>query len=60
MAWLAGKVQEFIDQGDVLVFANQKARVDELTAKLKAAGVRSVILPAYSGSNKSSRMSSLC
>lgn len=38
--WLLDRLQGFIDEGDVLVFANQKARVDELCAALQAAGAR--------------------
>ena len=38
--WLMGRTHALIDQGDVLVFAGQKARVDDLCDKLKAAGVR--------------------
>ena len=38
--WLMGHIAEFIDRGDVLVFANQKTRVDMLCDKLKAAGIR--------------------
>lgn len=38
--WLLDRLQGFVDDGDVLVFANQKARVDELTAALQAAGAR--------------------
>ena len=38
--WLMGHVAEFIDKGDVLVFANQKTRFDMLCDKLKAAGIR--------------------
>ena len=40
LAWLLGRLPGFIDAGDVLVFANQKAQVDDLTAKLQAAGIR--------------------
>jgi superfamily II DNA/RNA helicase len=40
LAWLLGHLPGFIDAGDVLVFANQKAQVDELTAKIQAAGFR--------------------
>jgi hypothetical protein len=29
-----------VDDGDVLIFANQKARVDELSAALLAAGAK--------------------
>ncbi len=39
-AWLQARLQGFIDEGDVLVFASTKARVDELSAQLQAAGVR--------------------
>lgn len=38
--WLLDRLQRFIDDGDVLVFANQKARVDELAAALQAAGAK--------------------
>lgn len=38
--WLLDRLQGFIDEGDVLIFANQKARVDELCAALQAAGAR--------------------
>ena len=38
--WLTDHLPGFIDQGDVLVFAAQKVRVDELTDKLKGAGFR--------------------
>ncbi|PRW59097.1 DEAD-box ATP-dependent RNA helicase 24 [Chlorella sorokiniana] len=38
--WVLDRLQRFIDDGDVLVFANQKAKVDELTAALQAAGAR--------------------
>eukprot|EP00884_Botryococcus_braunii_P014055 jgi/Botrbrau1/22650/Bobra.176_1s0072.1 len=41
MEWLLSRLAGFIDQGDVLVFANQKARVDEINAKLQAKGFRS-------------------
>jgi ATP-dependent RNA helicase DDX42 len=38
--WLLGRLQQFVDDGDVLIFANQKARVDELSAALLAAGAK--------------------
>ena len=38
--WLLGRLQQFVDDGDVLIFANQKARVDELRAALLAAGAK--------------------
>lgn len=40
MPWLQHRLPEFIDAGDVLVFANQKARVDEITRTLQAAGIK--------------------
>ena len=40
LPWLLTRLPGFIDAGDVLVFANQKAQVDELTAKLQAAGFK--------------------
>ena len=40
LQWLLARLPGFIDAGDVLVFANQKANVDELTAKLQAAGFK--------------------
>ena len=40
LKWLTDRLPGFIDQGDVLVFASQKVRVDELTDKLKAGGFR--------------------
>lgn len=45
--WLMGHISEFIDRGDVLVFANQKTRVDMLCDKLKAAGIRCVFCTAF-------------
>ena len=45
LAWLLARLPAFIDAGDVLVFANQKARVDEIFAALQAAGVRHVLTP---------------
>ena len=38
--WLVSRLQALIDQGDVLIFASQKARVDQLCDQLKAAGLR--------------------
>lgn len=38
--WLMHHVGEFIDKGDVLIFANQKARVDIVCNKLKTAGFK--------------------
>ena len=39
-AWLMSRLQALIDQGDVLIFASQKTRVDQLCDQLKAAGIR--------------------
>ena len=39
-AWLQARLASFIDEGDVLIFAATKARVDELTAQLQAAGIK--------------------
>jgi hypothetical protein len=47
-AWLQARLASFIDQGDVLIFAATKARVDELTAQLQAAGVKWAFLAASS------------
>ena len=40
MPWLKAKLPGFIDAGDVLVFANQKARVDNVCQELQAGGFR--------------------
>ena len=39
-AWLSGKLPEFIDAGDVVLFVGQRARVEDLVARLTAQGVR--------------------
>lgn len=49
--WLLGHIAEFIDKGDVLVFANQKTRVDMLCDKLKAAGIRYITRLLVSGTS---------
>ncbi|GMH40606.1 hypothetical protein BSKO_08510 [Bryopsis sp. KO-2023] len=38
--WLMQRLQRFVDEGDVLIFANKKARVEEVLEKLKAKGYR--------------------
>lgn len=44
LRWLAGRMDGFVDEGDVLVFANKKAKVDELLASLTSNGaIRCVI-----------------
>jgi superfamily II DNA/RNA helicase len=40
LPWLKLKLPEFIDAGDVLVFVNQKTKVEELTQSLVASGFR--------------------
>ena len=40
MPWLKAQLPAFIDAGDVLVFANQKARVDNVCQELLAGGFR--------------------
>ncbi|KAK9828689.1 hypothetical protein WJX72_001532 [[Myrmecia] bisecta] len=42
--WLTSRLQGFIDAGDVLVFANQKTRVDELTQTLQGLGIRAAAI----------------
>lgn len=49
LKWLTDRLPGFIDQGDALVFASQKLRVDDLTEKLKAAGFRWASVPASLG-----------
>lgn len=38
--WLAQHLSSFIDAGEVLIFANQKHRVEEITQKLQQSGFR--------------------
>ena len=38
LRWLLSRISGFVDQGDVLVFANQKAKVEEVLQQLQAAG----------------------
>ena len=40
LEWVAARLQGWIDQGDVLVFANQRHQVEVLTDKLKSRGFR--------------------
>ena len=42
LQWLKERLPALIDAGDVLVFAAQKVKVDEVTAQLTAAGFRCV------------------
>lgn len=36
--WLSNNLSGLVDAGEVLIFANQKARVDEITSKLIESG----------------------
>ena len=47
LSWLSEHLPAFIDNGDVLIFASQKAKVDELTGRLKAQGCRYMTLPFH-------------
>eukprot|EP00873_Tetraselmis_striata_P024869 jgi/Tetstr1/445133/TSEL_032931.t1 len=38
--WLLAKIPAFVDEGDVMVFVNQRARVDELVERLKGSGFK--------------------
>ena len=40
LAWLKERLPAFVDAGEVLVFAGQKARVEMVLEQLKAAGFR--------------------
>ena len=40
LEWVASRLQGWIDQGDVLMFASRREQVDILTDKLKARGFR--------------------
>eukprot|EP00891_Asterochloris_glomerata_P004743 jgi/Astpho2/4743/gw1.00067.63.1_t len=55
--WLMSRLQALIDQGDVLIFASQKARVDQLCDQLKAAGIRAVAI--HGDMDQHSRMATL-
>ncbi|GIL46806.1 hypothetical protein Vafri_3686 [Volvox africanus] len=39
-AWLAAALPGLIDEGDVIIFAGQRSKVDALSEQLRAAGVR--------------------
>lgn len=41
-AWLCSKIESFIDQGDVLIFSNQKTLVEDIVETLKSAGIQRV------------------
>lgn len=40
LAWLKERLPAFVDAGEVLVFASQKARVEMVLEQLKTAGFR--------------------
>eukprot|EP00201_Polytomella_parva_P001344 CAMPEP_0175084108 /NCGR_PEP_ID=MMETSP0052_2-20121109/27838_1 /TAXON_ID=51329 ORGANISM="Polytomella parva, Strain SAG 63-3" /NCGR_SAMPLE_ID=MMETSP0052_2 /ASSEMBLY_ACC=CAM_ASM_000194 /LENGTH=700 /DNA_ID=CAMNT_0016355799 /DNA_START=92 /DNA_END=2193 /DNA_ORIENTATION=+ len=42
--WLTQNVSAYVDEGDVIIFASQRSRVDTVQASLVAAGVRAVSL----------------
>ncbi|KIY92875.1 ATP-dependent RNA helicase DDX42 [Monoraphidium neglectum] len=43
-AWLMGRLQGFIDDGDVLVFAGQRAKVEDLVGVLVGAGYKAAAI----------------
>ena len=51
LEWVASRLQSWIDQGDVLLFASRREQVDILTDKLKARGFRSAA-PLLHGFNQ--------
>jgi hypothetical protein len=57
LAWVQGAVQGLVDEGDVIVFANQKARVEEVAAALAAGGARVDCL--HGDMDQASRMEAL-
>lgn len=42
LSWLLGKLPAMVDEGEVLVFAGQISRVEEVVQRMKAAGHRSI------------------
>ena len=40
LAWLKERLPAFVDAGEVLIFASQKARVEMVVEQLKVAGFR--------------------
>ncbi|ONL97298.1 DEAD-box ATP-dependent RNA helicase 24 [Zea mays] len=57
MPWLLGKLPGMIDDGDVLVFASKKARVDEIEKELNQRGFR--IAALHGDKDQASRMETL-
>ncbi|RLN40257.1 putative DEAD-box ATP-dependent RNA helicase family protein [Panicum miliaceum] len=57
MPWLLEKLPGMIDEGDVLVFASKKARVDELEKELNQRGFR--IAALHGDKDQASRMETL-
>jgi len=57
MPWLLEKLPGMIDDGDVLVFASKKARVDEMEKELNQIGFR--IAALYGDKDQASRMETL-
>jgi superfamily II DNA/RNA helicase len=44
MAWLTAQLPGFIDEGDVLLFVGQRAKCEEVTAALHAAGFKAAAI----------------
>lgn len=42
--WLSNNLSALVDAGEVLIFANQKARVDEITSKLIESGKQLIFI----------------
>lgn len=42
--WLAQRIQNFVNEGSVLIFGSTKASTEEITAKLNAAGYKGTYL----------------
>jgi superfamily II DNA/RNA helicase len=44
LAWLSEHLPGFIDEGDVLLFVGQRAKCEEVTAALHAAGFKAAAI----------------
>jgi superfamily II DNA/RNA helicase len=44
LSWLEQQLPGFIDEGDVLVFVGQRAKVEDVTAELNAAGFKAAAI----------------
>ena len=54
--WLFANLPKFVDEGEVIVFANQKAKVEELGAELQAKGVLAKIGCMHGDLSQADRM----